>query len=262
MTRRLSHLGKELQSRLKVFFDTAPGPNATPLEICQAVLDDVERKVQPLGRGRRVFPYSRLVVRLFQADADRAGLEAAFAGMGERVLERLRELRCDAPSAIDVRVAVLKKAPAGWPADRLFAVDYQGDADVPASQSAVTPPALRVTVLKGASTEETYTFTEPQVSIGRTADPTDALGRVRRNRVAFLDTVDGITETVGRAHARLCRDAKSGEYALFDDGSSNGTSIVRDGATIAVPPRDPRGVRVRSGDEIQVGRAIIRVEFS
>jgi hypothetical protein len=26
-----------------------------------------------------------------------------------------------------------------------------------------------------------------------------------------------------------------------------------------VPPRDPRGVRVQSGDEVHIGRAVIRV---
>ena len=51
----------------------------------------------------------------------------------------------------------------------------------------------------------------------------------------------------------------TGEYRLFDDGSSNGTAIIRGGETIAVPPRDPRGVRVQSGDEVQVGRAVIKV---
>ena len=84
----------------------------------------------------------------------------------------------------------------------------------------------------------------------------------RRNRVAFLDARDGVTETVGRAHARLRFDAGSRSYRLFDDGSSNGTSIIRDGTTIAVPPRDPRGVRVQSGDEIQVGRALLRIEIA
>jgi pSer/pThr/pTyr-binding forkhead associated (FHA) protein len=97
------------------------------------------------------------------------------------------------------------------------------------------------------------------VSIGRTADPTDDLGRVRRNRIAFMDTVDGVTETVGRAHARLRFDPETGDYRLYDEGSSNGTSIHRDGDVIVVPRRDPRGVRVRSGDEIQVGRAAVRV---
>lgn len=262
MTVRLLHIGKELQSRLKVFFDSSPGPDATPLEICQAVLEDVEFKVQPVGRGRRIFPYSRITVRLRQAETDRPGLEAAFNGMGARVRERLGELQCEAPDAIDVRVSFVKKAPAGWTSDQLFSVDYHSDAETAAEPREKPPRSpLHITILRGAATEEAYTFTEPNISIGRTADPTDGLGRVRRNRVAFLDTVDGITETVGRAHARLRLDPKTGEYRIFDEGSSNGTAIIRDGATIVVPPRDPRGVRVQSGDEVQVGRAVIRVSY-
>ena len=90
-------------------------------------------------------------------------------------------------------------------------------------------------------------------------EATDASGRIRRNDVAFLDRVDGVTETVGRAHARFRRDEKTGEYRVFDEGSRNGTSIVRSGATIVVPPTDPRGVRVETGDEVRLGRALIRL---
>jgi pSer/pThr/pTyr-binding forkhead associated (FHA) protein len=84
---------------------------------------------------------------------------------------------------------------------------------------------------------------------------------VRRNDVAFLDSVDGVTETVGRAHACFRCDQERGEYQIFDDGSSNGTWIVRKGTTILVPPKDPRGVRVESGDEILFGRAAVRVSI-
>ena len=69
---------------------------------------------------------------------------------------------------------------------------------------------LHISVVKGAATEESYSFTESVISIGRTAEPTDERGRVRRNDVAFLDEVDGITETVGRAHARLQMDRDRG----------------------------------------------------
>jgi hypothetical protein len=99
------------------------------------------------------------------------------------------------------------------------------------------------------------------ISIGRTAEPIDASGRIRRNHVAFLDEIDGTTETVGRAHAHLRFDATAAECRLFDEGSSNGTSIIRGGSAIQVPARDPRGVRIQSGDEIQLGRALIRVSI-
>ena len=258
LTARFSEIGKDLQSRLKKFFDTTLDAAATPLEISQAVLDDVERRVEPVGRGRRVFPYTRLLLRVRQVHADRAPLESALEGIDLKIRERLAEVRCEAPRTIDVRVAFVEKSPAEWRPDQMFAIDYFREAETPAVVETQTPPpAVHVAVLRGTATESSYTFTEQVISIGRSSDPTDELGRMRRNRVTFLDTVDGVTETVGRAHARLRFDTATDEYRLFDDGSSNGTSIVREGATIAVPRRDPRGVRVQSGDEILVGRAVI-----
>lgn len=266
---RLTGLGRDLHGRLRKFFDTPLGRDATPLEIGQAVLDEVEQRIEPVGRGRRVFPYAGLQVRVLAAEDARVPLEATFAAFGARVRERLAELRCDAPRGVAVELTCVNEAPASWAAGQMYEVVYVGHA---AGEAAVvdaaeetrrvaTPPALRVTVLKGVAVAPTFEFRETTVSIGRTADPTDDLGRVRRNRIAFADVVDGVTETVGRAHARLRFDAATGDYRLFDEGSSNGTAVVRDGDVIVVPRRDPRGVRVWSGDEIQVGRAVLRIEF-
>jgi hypothetical protein len=38
--------------------------------------------------------------------------------------------------------------------------------------------------------------------------------------------------------------------------------LLRGGRTIRVPPRDPRGLRVQSGDEVQLGRALIRLTIA
>lgn len=265
---RLTGLGRDLRGRLRKFFDTPLSRDATPLEIGQAVLDEVEQRIEPVGRGRRVFPYTGLHIRVLAAEGARVPLEATFAGFGARVGERLEELRCDAPRALAVDLTCISEAPASWVAGQVYDVVYvrniaadAATADAGGTPRLTPPPVLRVTVLKGVAVAETFEFRESTVSIGRTADPTDDLGRVRRNRIAFADVVDGVTETVGRAHARLRVDAATGDYRLYDEGSSNGTSIVRDGDVIVVPRRDPRGVRVLSGDEIQVGRAVLRVEF-
>jgi hypothetical protein len=258
---RIASIGKEVHSRLRKFFDAPLDSTATPLEVCQAVLDDVERRIEPVGRGRRVFPYTRLTIALHQRQPDRAPLESVFGDMGRRIRERLEEVRCETPRSLEVNVIYLPDLPESWRADQLFAVEYVREpqpARAP-QQEAARAPVVHVHVLKGASAEGTYTFTEPTISIGRSADATDDLGRMRRNRIAFLDAIDGVTETVGRAHARLRFDAAAGSYRLFDEGSSNGTWIIRGGATIPVLPRDPRGVRVQSGDEIAIGRAVIRV---
>jgi hypothetical protein len=262
VTARFVDMGKALQSRIRDFFDSPLDAAATPLELVRAVLADLERKVEPVGRGRRVFPYDHVHVRLGPVAAERPALQAAFDGLGGRFQERLRELQCTPPSTLDVRVSFLKKPPAEWNPAQLFSVECRSDADPStAPREDRRPRRMRLTVVKGAATEETYAFAQSVISIGRTAEPTDGRGRVRRNDVVFLDNVDGVTETVGRAHARLQLDGKTGEYRMFNEAASNPTFIIRDGATIQVPARDPRGVRVCAGDEIQIGRAVIRVAF-
>ena len=78
---------------------------------------------------------------------------------------------------------------------------------------------------------------EPIIRIGRLEEPVDAFGQIRVNHIAFLDVRDGVNETVGRAHARLQIDAASGHYHLFNEGSSNPTSIVRAGRTLRFDPQ-------------------------
>ena len=116
-------------------------------------------------------------------------------------------------------------------------------------------------MVKGQCAEAEFVFDEPVIAIGRTAEPTDALGQVRHNHIAFLEARDGVNETVGRAHARLQFDPGAGSYVLYNESSSNPTSIIRDGRAIRVAPRDPRGVRVMAGDQLQLGRALLRVAF-
>jgi len=75
------------------------------------------------------------------------------------------------------------------------------------------------------------------------------------SHVAFEDA----NSSVSRAHARLKFDPVRRKYQLLDEGSVHGTLIVRRGETIQVPRRDPRGVLVQSGDEIQLGEASVRI---
>ncbi|MGI8671620.1 MAG: FHA domain-containing protein [Luteitalea sp.] len=263
---QLAGISREVHARLRRFFDTPLGDDATPLEICQAVLDEVEQRIQPIGRGRRVFPFTRLQVRVLAYEATRPAVEATFEPLAARVQERLAELRCEPTPGLEVELTYLDESPKTWAAGQLFEVEYVAAAaragSPRLSSSPVPSPAvLRVTVVEGVATAPEFTFGEATVSIGRSADPTDERGRIRRNRIAFVDGVDGVNETVGRAHARVRFDPDTREYRVFDEGSSNGTSVLRDGEVIAVHRRDPRGVRIRTGDEIQVGRAVLRVDI-
>jgi hypothetical protein len=255
----LWHLGRDLQSRLKDFFDHPLMADATPLELLHATLDQLEAKIQPAGRGRRIFPYDRIVVRITQPGADMVAVDAIFNQLEPRLRERLQELRCEAPETIEVSVFVSEPShDSQVPVLSLECSAAERERTAPIATQAGCPP-LRITVVKGQCAEAEYVFEEPVIAIGRTAEPTDAFGQVRYNHVAFLDERDGITETVGRAHAKLQFEPESGHYHLFNEGSSNPTSILRSGKTIRVAPRDPRGVRVLSGDQLQLGRAVLRV---
>ena len=256
---RLWHIGRDLQSRLKVFFDNPLSPDATPLELLHATLEQLEAKIQPAGRGRRIFPYDRIGIRITQPGADPVALQAIFGQLETRLRERLQELRCDAPEIIDASISISDTPDESeQPVLSIECSASEREHDEPAAVANGYPP-LRITVVKGQCTEPEYVFEEPVVAIGRTAEPADAFGQVRHNHVAFVEERDGINETVGRAHARLQFDRESGHYHLYNEGSSNPTSIIRSGRTIRVPPRDPRGVRVQSGDQLQLGRALLRV---
>lgn len=259
---RLRHIGRDLQAKLREFFENPLDTAATPLELLQAAVDELERRIQPAGRGRKTFPYNRVVVRIAQHDADEAAVHAVFRDLGTRLRDRLAELNCEAPESMDTLV-VLEPPPAEA-APAAVRVECFDDAEAgrtaPAGLS--KRPALRITVIKGQCTEAEYLFDEPVIAIGRTAEPADALGLVRYNHVAFLEARDGVNETVGRGHARLQFDAASGYYVLFNESGSNPTSIVRGGRMIRVAPRDPRGVRVQSGDEVRLGRAVLKVTLA
>jgi len=247
-------------SRIRDIFDGPLDADATPLEISAAVLDDLERRVQPLGGGRRRFPYTRVVVHVSQPNVDLPAIEAAFEGVGARLRERLRELECDSPDTLDVSAICRPERPAGWSDGQLYSIECTREEPLamtaaPASGRGV----LCVSVLQGAASQGSYRFDEAAVYVGRTVEAVDRAGRLRRNHVGFLDTTDGITETVGRAHACFRRQEATGEYRIFDEGSSNGTWVVRRGTAMPVVPHDPRGVRIESGDEVRLGRALLRV---
>jgi FHA domain len=251
---RISVLKRRFET-VKHLFGSPLGPDAKPLEIRAAVVDAIEARVEPIGGGRRAFPGNRIIVRaLARTAADRSSLEVTFANLNAKVRERLQEIRCDTPHPFDVSVSFLKKAPSDWADGQLFSVDCQRAKADPSSLSS-SVPCVRINVLKGTATRKLYTFTEATILMGRTADVKEPAGRGRRNHVAFEDA----NSSVSRAHARLTFDRARGQYQLLDDGSLHGTLVVRRGETIHVPRRDPRGILVQSGDEIQLGDATIRV---
>lgn len=241
--------------QLKNLLDGRPASDFQPLDIVTAVLQEVEEKVVPAGGGRRVFPHNRVGVKvLLPPGAERARFELALDDLEAKIRQRLQEIDCEAVYPLDVRVQYLKKPPAAWSAEQIVAVELEKSSP---GRPVATPAAvsLRVQVLTAAGAKRTYTFSEPRILIGRTADVSDRRGGRRRNHVAL----DEQHTSVSRAHARMVYDAARAGYRLLDEGSTRGTQIIRRGEVIKVPKNDPRGVLLMSGDDVQLGDVVLRV---
>ena len=119
--------------------------------------------------------------------------------------------------------------------------------------------AARVVVVRGKAEREEYALDRARTNIGRMKELTDADHRVtRRNDIVFEDGADDANGTVSRRHAHI--RLEDGEYRVCDDGSEFGTRVFRDGRSIEAPAGNRRGERLRSGDEIYLGRACLRFE--
>ncbi|HEX4168371.1 MAG TPA: FHA domain-containing protein, partial [Bryobacteraceae bacterium] len=118
-----------------------------------------------------------------------------------------------------------------------------------------------LTVVSGTAAQPEIVIDKERINIGRTADTYHTAGPSRRNDLVFAGA-DEIDRTVSREHAHILRSADGSEYRLFNDrvyrGDENcGLWIVRDGLGQPVH-RSSRGTLLQAGDEIHIGRALVR----
>jgi hypothetical protein len=256
----LRRVERELEERLRrVFAGETRGREL--LEIQRAILDEVSGKVQPVGRGRRVFPFRGLDVHIAAPDpATRPGFTLAFAE-GDRlaadIREALRDAGCEPPAGLTVAVALEEREIPGG-----FSIVYHEKSAARARREGGAPAAVLV-VPEGRALAECHPLAGGRVNIGRLVEVLDEDGRVvRRNQVAFAEGADPVAASVSRAHAHISYDEATGEYRLYDDRSSYGTSLFREGSLIQVPAGAGRGVALRAGDEIYFGQARARFELA
>jgi hypothetical protein len=284
---RTRGIARAAAAKLRAWFDPPLDDDARPLEIRTAIVEQVEQLTEPAAVGRRVLPRNRIAVTLLARDRSRRDLlQAALADIEVDVRARLTELRCPPPHGFGMDLDFVRKPRPEWSEGQRFSVDLvnaAGGKAIPSGDAVKGPvdgsrgsspasgdgskgtrptgslPMLRLTVRRGATTEREYAFNEPRVLIGRTAAPVDRAGRPRHNHVVFLDEGSEHNATVGRAHASIQFAPDRHQFRLFDDGSHNGTRIVRGGETIDITPHNPVGVALLSGDEIQFGTAAVLV---
>jgi hypothetical protein len=268
----LDILGKarRLESKIARTFDSAAqrvaGTGARePLAIAHAIVDALEREVQPTGRGRQVFPFNRLTLSVVATSgAARARLEAVFDGetsLRDRIVDRLRSAGCGA-TGLTVDTVYVPEAESHWtnPDFHIGLARVIGaDRAMPHADSA--SDGLELTIVHGSAEKAAYTFALSRIDLGRCAEVRDNRNRlIRTNHVAFADDAGDLNHSVSRRHAHIEYAAGSGHYRVYDDRSAHGTGVLRSGRTITVHPGS-RGVRLESGDEIVLGEARLRVRI-
>jgi hypothetical protein len=260
---RAKEIGGTLFDAARRAVDPPLAADATPLEIRQTILESIEQQVLPIGGGRRVLPAPVVTVSVLAppVPADR-DFKTALKHLEEDAVRRLRELQCEIPQRFAIDVTYLYERPDDWTSDQWIQV---GSSDQTRARTRPVKrqgqPPLQLTVVKGKAVQNEYTFAVTIIRVGRSETPTGDDGRPRQNDVAFLDDQGDENKTVTRGHARIQFNPARTEYRVFDEGSANGTQIVRGGEVIVVPRTDPMGAVLQSGDELRFGKASVRVQI-
>ena len=265
----LRRIEKSVDQRLRSIFgggDAEPGAREA-VELYRDALDQIANRATAGKRGDRVFPFNLITIELAAGNAERkAVLETLFdpGQLGDDIRATLKEERATPPDDLTVavmypadalvemrvvceRVEPPEKAPAGTIAQPTVAVEL-----VPA----------RLVTLTGVSSEPEYTLDRLRINLGREGEVSDTLGRtIRRNELFFPEAAHEANSSVSRSHAHIRFDASSRDWRIFDDGSSIGTTLFRNGRRIDVPAHAGRGVALRPGDEIYLGQVRLRFEM-
>jgi hypothetical protein len=238
-----------------------------PLEVVHAIVDAVQREVQSGDRGSRAFPFNTVAVSIAApSHHQRAKLEAVVNGsvtLHDRIVERLRAAGCTAAD-LEVSVHYVPRGQKQW-TDAQFTVGFSRVDRVPIQppKAPTEPPPARLdmTIVQGTAEHRTYAFSARRIDLGRGSDVRDSRhALIRTNDVVFADGSDQINRSVSRRHAHIEHDPRSGEFRVHDDGSVQGTKIVRRGKALPVPFA-ARGVRLQTGDEIVLGEARVRIKL-
>src|SRR5437762_3036429 len=188
--RRLeSAIGRRLDHAAQEFVRSG---SREPLQIVHAVVDAVAQEIQPTGRGKRVFPFTRILLSVVAPSPEaRARFEAVVAcdpRLRERIVERLRSGGCNAVDvAVDVNYVV--RAPKSW-GNQEFHVEFarvpEAELETPDSDS--KPARIEVVVVCGTAERRTYSFAARRIDLGRCVEVRDSRNRlIRTNHVVFAE---------------------------------------------------------------------------
>jgi hypothetical protein len=262
VTRTGGVLGKVVDGvRSAIDPKAAADRDATMLDLRAAVIEHVERSVVAAGRGTRVLPGPIVVVQVLPAGfKDARALGAVMDDLRGVLIDRLDAMRCVVPPQFQVQIKTVSRRPAGWDADQRFGVTFEKARSLRGRGADIAEPlGLRLAVSRGSAQKKVFDLLLPVIRVGRTRFPTDAKGHVRTNDIAFADDGSARSRSVGRGHAEIRFMPDTQTYRVFDQGSANGTRVLRRGRLSEVAPNDPVGISIQPGDELHFGKAIVRV---
>jgi hypothetical protein len=245
----------------------AMGESPEVAEIRIAVLDEVKKKIQRAG-GQALFPYNVLRIQIRAAGEEGAIFERDFFRryFEEELRKCLSKETCRFPE--DLRVEVRATNSQGSEAGDWLRVEMVAEDAAPAPEEAAPSRQAAMLVVSAGTADKTEIPLEKvRTNIGRLSDVYKSEGLSRRNDLAFAED-NPINRTVSREHAHIVYDQQTGEYRLFNDRwyqrgnkaeNNCGLWIVRDGMGQQVH-RDTRGTRLEPGDEIHLGKAVVKFQ--
>ncbi len=240
------------------------GDSPEVAEIRIAVLDEVKKKIQRAG-GKALFPYNLVRISIRAGGNDTAIFERDFFRkfFEEEVRKGISKESCRYPEDLRVEIRI-----SGGDQENWLLIETLAE-DMPVAAEPVRARRVaRLVVVAGNANKSEVPLQKARVNIGRLVDVYKSEGLSRRNDLAFAED-SAINRTVSREHAHILHEKKTGEYRLFNDRwykrgdkreSNCGLWIVRDGMGQEVH-RDTRGTRLLPGDEIHLGKAVLKFQL-
>jgi hypothetical protein len=262
----LDELDARIGKRIRDLLGRALGSPRYPqlLEVYNGVLRDAANQIQPVSRGKRLFPFNEILIRISCPEGpEKAAYEAVFVEGRSELENDLRFVLasggCDPTPRVKVRVqliALTTNELQGQP----FQIEYRRISGTPAEEAPEIPPAFLVT-LRGTTRDPELRIARARVNIGRLRDVVDGENRViRRNDLVFPECPDPPNRSVSRQQAHIEFDSGHACFRLFDDKSTRGTNVIRNGKVFRIMTGG-LGFQLTSGDEIHFGSARVRFEL-
>jgi len=259
---RLQQIEHRIDQALRnLLRSSSPEQRREIIEVHRAILEEITSRVDSLPRGKLSFAFSYVKVQVLAEPERRRSYEKVFveaAALERDIKGYFDERSIEYPAGLKVQVEFVEDLPPDVKAHG-FDVNYANAPDTVVSEQ---PIQVGLTILAGIAEQSEYLFQKQRINIGRLSVVLDGqLRPIRRNDVALKDEASGVNATVSRSHAHIEFDAEASRFRLFDDGSAQGTSLIREGSLIAVPKGASKGVLLLGNDEIILGQVHIRFEY-